>query len=265
MMPIVVARTVFLVGCIMVASNTVDAKDNVNLETGDQKLSYSLGYQTGNSFKDVKHMKLDVDLFLRGLSDRLKDQTSIMSDEEMKKAISSYQQRVMTLQDEHNKILAEKNKKESDVFLKENKAKKGIVTLPSGLQYEVLKPGTGPVPVEDDVVTTHYRATFIDGKEFANTHKNDEPAVFSPKVAIPGWREALLRMKEGAQWRIFIPPELAYGNNGSPPLIEPGVVTIFDVQLLSVKKEKDNRDNAQGVDRPQPATDKTPARKAKKP
>jgi FKBP-type peptidyl-prolyl cis-trans isomerase len=261
-----IPRAVFLCGYIIAVSNTVYAKDTVELETNDQKLSYSLGYQTGSSFKEVKHMKLDVDIFLRGASDRLKDQTSAMSDEAMKKAISTYQQRVMTLQDEHNKILAEKNKKASDAFLTANKAKKGIVATPSGLQYEVLKPGTGPIPAEDDVVVAHYRATFIDGKEFANTYKNDEPATFTPKVVIPGWREALLQMKEGAEWRIFIPPDLAYGNSGSPPLIEPGVVTIFDVKILSVKKEEDHRANEKkSVDTTKSGTDKKPAKKAKSP
>jgi FKBP-type peptidyl-prolyl cis-trans isomerase len=257
-------RAMFFLGCMIVVSIPVYAKDSVSFETDDQKLSYSLGYQTGSSFKDVQYMKLDADIFLRGISDRLKDQTSVMSDDEMKKAVASYQHRVMVLQEEQTKVLAEKNKKESDAFLKANKAKKGIVTLPSGLQYEVLKPGTGSIPAEDDNVVAHYRATFVDGKEFANTHNKDEPAKFSPRVVIPGWREALMHMKEGAKWRLFIPPELAYGDKGSPPLIEPGVVTIFEVELLAVKKGAITEDNAKGAVTSKPTTAKKPAKEVKK-
>ena len=259
-------RTVFFLGCMSACSISVYARDNVNLETDDQKLSYSLGYQTGNSFKDIKHMKLDVDVLLRGISDRLNDQSSAMSDDEMKSSMSSYQQRVVDIQDAQTKVLAEKNKKESDAFLKANKAKKGIVTLPSGLQYEVLKPGTGssPSPAEDDTVVAHYRATFTNDKEFANTHKKNEPATFTPKVVIPGWREALMHMKAGAKWRLFIPPELGYGDKGSPPLIEPNVVTIFEVELLSVKKGTIKEDNAKGVDTAKPTAANKPAKKVKK-
>lgn len=262
-----ICRAAFFLVCMIAVSTTAYAKDAINLETDDQKLSYSLGFQAGNSFKNNKDMKLDVDLFLRGISDQLKDQTPAMSDDEMKKAISSFQQRVMTLHEEQTKVLAAKNKKISEAFLKENKEKKGIVTLPSGLQYEVLKPGTGPIPQEDDNVVAHYRATLMDGKEFANTYTKNEPAKFTPKVVIPGWRDALLHMKEGAKWRLFIPPELAYGDRGAPPLLEPNIVTIFEVELLSVKKaeDKDKEDNAKGADTSKPTADKKSAKTTKKP
>lgn len=260
-----VCRTLLFLVCMIAVSTTTHAKDAVNLETDDQKLSYGLGFQAGSSFVNNKDMKLDVDVFLRGVSDRLKDQTPAMSDDEMKNAISSFQQRVMAQQEEQTKALAAKNKIDTEAFLKANKVKKGIVTLPSGLQYEELKPGTGSTPKDDDAVVAHYRATLIDGKEFASTYTKNEPAKFSPKVVIPGWREALLHMKEGAKWRLFIPPDLAYGEKGAPPVLAPNIVTIFEVELLSVKEKENNGDDAKGADTSKPTTDKKSAQKTKKP
>lgn len=255
-------RAAMVLACVMTVSSAY-AKDPADISTEDQKLSYSFGYMAGSSFKDNKDMKLDVEVFLRGVSDRLKDQSPAMTDEEMKNAMSSFQNRMMKVREGEGKQLAEKNKKESDAFLETNKAKKGIVTLPSGLQYEVLKPGTGATPKVDDTVVAHYRATLVNGKEFANTYTKNEPAKFAPKFVIPGWREALLHMKEGAKWRLFIPAELAYGDKGAPPILAPNVVSIFEVELISVAKTELEEPVVKGKEPSKSKTDDKSPKKSK--
>ena len=119
-------------------------------------------------------------------------------------------------------------------FLEENKKRTGVVTTPSGLQYEVMIDGTGPKPKNDEMVKVHIRATFADGKEFDNT-LNREPPVLPVDGLIPGWKEALSMMKVGSKWKLFVPPNLAYGEKGLPGHIPPNAVLIFEVQLLSIE------------------------------
>ena len=119
-------------------------------------------------------------------------------------------------------------------FLRSNATKKGIVVLPSGLQYEVLAAGTGPQPTLDDVVSTHYRGTHLDGSEFDATDPAGEPASFPVRGVVPGWQEALPLMKVGSRWRLFVPPDLGYGEEGSPPVIEPNEVLVFEIELVRI-------------------------------
>ena len=120
-------------------------------------------------------------------------------------------------------------------FLMENKAKEGVQTLPSGLQYKVIKDGTGKTPKLSDTVSTHYRGTLLDGKEFDSSYKRNEPAEFPVSGVIKGWTEALQLMKEGAKWTLYVPPKLAYGERGFPPVIGPNETLIFEIELLKVK------------------------------
>ncbi|MGB6451807.1 MAG: FKBP-type peptidyl-prolyl cis-trans isomerase [Steroidobacteraceae bacterium] len=129
---------------------------------------------------------------------------------------------------------AGKNQAEARKFLAENAKRKGIVTTASGLQYKVLSAGSGASPRPTDEVTVNYRGTLIDGTEFDSSYKRHEPATFTVSKVIPGWQEALVLMKPGAKWQLFIPPELAYGTD-SPPPIPPGSMLKFDVELLSVR------------------------------
>jgi len=130
--------------------------------------------------------------------------------------------------------VAKVNQAKATEFLQANGAKKGIVTLPSGLQYEVLKPGTGPRPKPTDTVSTHYRGTHLDGKEFDATDPKGEPATFPVRGVVPGWQEALPLMPVGAKWRLFVPPALGYGDEGSPPVIEPNEVLVFEIELVKI-------------------------------
>lgn len=130
--------------------------------------------------------------------------------------------------------VAKVNKAKAAEFLKANAAKQGVITLPSGLQYEILEAGRGPSPKPDDTVATHYRGTHLDGKEFDATDPKGEPATFPISGVVPGWQEALPLMKVGAKWRLYVPPELGYGEEGSPPVIEPNEVLVFEIELVKI-------------------------------
>ena len=130
---------------------------------------------------------------------------------------------------------AETPTEKAEKFLMENKAKERVKTLPSGLQYKVIKDGEGATPKLTDTVVTHYRGTLIDGTEFDSSYKRKEPATFPVSGVIKGWTEALQLMKEGAKWTLYVPPALAYGQRGYPPVIGPNETLIFEIELLKVK------------------------------
>lgn len=143
---------------------------------------------------------------------------------------------------------AEKNRKDEERFLAENKARKGVVTLPSGLQYEILKEGTGKTPKEDDLVSVHYRVSLIDGTEIEDSSKKGEPGTFTLEEVIPGWREGVCLMKSGSKFRLFVPSKLAYGEEGAGELVGPNTALVFDLELLSVldKPKEKAAENGEG-------------------
>jgi FKBP-type peptidyl-prolyl cis-trans isomerase FklB len=142
---------------------------------------------------------------------------------------------MMEKQAEEMMKLGEKNKAEGERFLAENAKEEGVKTLQSGLQYKVIAPGTGKTPKASDSVTTHYKGTLIDGTEFDSSYRRGQPATFPVSGVIPGWTEALQLMKEGARWRIFLPPSLAYGERGVGRDIGPNSTLIFEVELISIQ------------------------------
>jgi FKBP-type peptidyl-prolyl cis-trans isomerase FklB len=147
----------------------------------------------------------------------------------------TFQKALMAKQAEAWKKRGEKNKAEGEKFLAENAKREGVKTLPSGLQYREIAPGTGKSPKTTDTVTTHYKGTLIDGAEFDSSDKSGQPATFEVTGVIPGWTEALQLMKEGAKWQLFVPSNLAYGERGRRPLIGPNATLIFGMELISVK------------------------------
>ena len=157
-----------------------------------------------------------------------------VSEEEAARVMQAFQQSAQAAREKRAREAAEKNKKEGEAFLAANKKKPGVVALPSGLQYKVLKEGTGKSPKATDMVTVHYRGTLIDGTEFDSSYSRNEPATFEVGQIIPGWVEALQLMKAGAKWQLFIPSELAYGEQGAGPQIGPNSVLLFEVELLSI-------------------------------
>jgi FKBP-type peptidyl-prolyl cis-trans isomerase FklB len=149
--------------------------------------------------------------------------------------MTAYTKELRAKQEEKNKIIGEKNKKEGAEFLTENAKKSGVITLPSGLQYKVLTDGTGPSPKSNEVVTVNYRGTLIDGTEFDSSYKRGQAYTTSVMGVVKGWTEALQMMKVGSKWQLFIPSDLAYGTRAGGPNIGPNAVLIFEVELLGIR------------------------------
>ncbi len=224
---------VIVLGIVLLAGQT-GAAEKLTLKTQKEKLSYIIGVEAGNNMKK-QSVDIDADILLRGLKDSLSGGPLLLSEDEMVAVKLAFRQEMMARQAEAAKKLAEKNKKEGEAFLEENKKKEGVKTLPSGLQYKVIQEGTGKTPKATDTVTVNYRGTFIDGQEFDSSYKGGEPATFPVNGVIPGWTEALQLMKEGTKWQIVVPPALAYGEQGAGNVIGPNAVLIFEVELISVK------------------------------
>ena len=193
------------------------------------KVSYALGLSIGNNFQNSGINDLQIEDFVKGLKDILGGQTPEISYDEAKQVINDY---FMKLQKEKFEI----NKKAGEEFLNINKGKAGVVTLPSGLQYQVLQKGEGPKPTASDKVKCHYHGTLINGTVFDSSVQRGEPAVFGVSQVIPGWVEALQLMPVGSKWRLFIPSDLAYGEHGAGEAIEPNSELVFDVELLDIVK-----------------------------
>ena len=193
------------------------------------KESYALGLSIGNNFQNSGIKKLQVEDFVKGLEDVLGEKQPAISYEEAKQVINDY---FMKLQQERLEI----NKQAGAEFLEINRHKAGVVELPSGLQYEILKQGTGAKPSASDKVKCHYHGTLINGTVFDSSVQRGEPATFGVSQVIPGWVEALQLMPVGSKWRLFIPSNLAYGEHGAGDVIEPNSTLIFDVELLDIVK-----------------------------
>lgn len=193
------------------------------------KISYALGLSIGNNFLSSGIKNVDFDSFLKGMKDVINENTPEMSYDEAKQVMNDY---FTKLQDERLEI----NLKAGEEFLAINKNKPGVVTLPSGLQYEILKKGDGPIPALNDQVKCHYHGTLIDGTVFDSSVERGEPATFGVNQVIPGWVEALQLMPVGSKWKLFIPSNLAYGKSGAGQMIEPNSALIFEVEILDIVK-----------------------------
>ena len=209
------------------------AGDKFDLKDLKGKESYSLGYQFGQSLK-AQGVDIDLDIYAAGIRDSLGGKEPRMSQEEIRATVANLRQRVAAVQQKALKEQADKNYKEGEDFLIDNARKEGVKSLPSGLQYKILRPGSGRAPKAADTVTVHYRGTLIDGTEFDSSIARGQPQTFKVDGVIPGWTEALQLMKEGDKWQIFIPANLAYGEKGAPPRIPPNSTLIFEVELISV-------------------------------
>lgn len=204
------------------------------LTTDKEKLSYVLGSDLGRRMK-AGSIDVDPQILARGISDVLTGSKPAMTDEEMRATMMEFQKSMQQKQAAAVKDLGDKNKKQGEEFLAQNKSKEGVVTLPDGLQYKVLKAGDGPKPTTADKVKCNYRGTLINGKEFDSSYKRNEPVTFPVNGVIKGWVEALQLMPVGSKWQLFIPPDLAYGERGQGSDIEPNSTLIFEVELLSIE------------------------------
>ena len=231
---IVVLMIAVMTGSLMVAT-TGQAGEAPALKTQKDKASYGVGVDIGNSVKRLG-TDLNVDLVVKGLRDALAGQKLLLSDEEIRVALTTLQAELKQKQQGAQQAAGEQNKKAGDAFLAENKKKPGVVTLPDGLQYKILKAGTGKKPAPTDTVEVHYRGTLITGAEFDSSYKRGQPATFPANGVIKGWQEALQIMPVGSKWEIYIPAELAYGQTGAGAQIGPNATLIFEVELLSIKE-----------------------------
>ena len=228
---------VCLVAVSVLAGGLVLAEEALaELKTEKEKVSYSIGQQIGSNFKR-NEMDIDTASLKQGVEDALKGKKPALSGEEQQKVMTAFQSQMEKKMEDKQKVSADKNVKEGKSFLEANAKKPGVVVLPSGLQYKVVKEGTGAIPKASDTVTTHYRGTLIDGKEFDSSYSRGQPASFPVNGVIKGWTEALQLMKTGSKWQLFIPSELAYGARGAGPDIGPNSTLIFDIELLSIGKK----------------------------
>lgn len=210
-------------------------KTEGSLATFQEKLSYSMGLDVGTYFKGMGD-DITLDVLIKGIQDAYTGSKKQMTEEEIAAVQKEFAEKMQARQAEKMKAMQEKNKKLGLAYLEKNKQKKGVVVTKSGLQYEVLKKGDGPQPKATDTVKVDYVGTLVDGSEFDNSIKRGEPAVFGVGQVIPGWSEALQLMNVGSKFRVVIPANLAYGDNGAPPVIEPGAVLVFEVDLRSIEK-----------------------------
>jgi len=251
--------SILVIGMLVLAGQVYGADESA-LKSEKDKLSYTFGANFGKSLKQ-QEIEINTDIFIKGMKDGLSGGKTLLTDQEMKDTMTSFQKEMAAKQAEKRKALAEKNKKEGDAFLAANKGKDGIKTLPSGLQYKVITEGTGKTPKATDTVVTNYRGTLIDGTEFDSSYQRKTPATFKVNGVIKGWTEALQLMKEGAKWQLFVPSEIAYGERGAGPNIGPNAVLIFEIELISAKEE--SAAPSKPGSKPGPATPKpgTPAPK----
>jgi FKBP-type peptidyl-prolyl cis-trans isomerase len=219
---------------ITLLAGTALAQDTPALKTPKDKLSYALGMDVAST---LRRQSIDIDpiLFNKAISDVYSGGKLLLTDEEARSVIGDMQKEMRRKAEEARAQSADNNKKAGDTFLAENKKAQGVISLPSGLQYKVLKAGEGKKPTLEDTVVCQYRGTLIDGKEFDSSYKRNEPATFPVKGVIKGWTEALQLMPVGSTWQLFIPPDLAYGERGAGPDIGPNSTLIFDVELVSIK------------------------------
>jgi FKBP-type peptidyl-prolyl cis-trans isomerase FklB len=199
--------------------------------------SYCVGYQFGENLK-ASELEYNPEDIAKGLEDALKGNKPLLDAKERQFIIMEIGKRSMAAKQKKRDAEGTENMFTGQKFLEANGRKEGVVTLPSGLQYKVIKEGTGNLPKKEDMVTVHYRGTLIDGTEFDNSRSRNKPATFRVDGVIPGWTEALQLMKEGSVWQIFVPAKLAYGERGFGNRIPPGSTLVFDIELLKVEPEK---------------------------
>jgi len=228
---------IVLVACLSfpLTALAADTEKTVELKTFKDKLSYSMGLDMGTYLNGIGE-ELDYDRLVVGLKDGFEGTEPLMTVEEMQSVQKEFAETMKAKQAAQMKELQEKNKKAGEEYLAANKAKEGVIVTASGLQYNVVKEGTGAKPVAEDTVKVHYKGTKIDGTVFDDSNTRGEPATFGVTQVIPGWSEVLQLMKEGATYHVVIPPSLAYGEQGVPPMIEPNSVLVFEVDFLSIEK-----------------------------
>src|SRR6266536_5660682 len=210
-------------------------------ETRKDKFSYALGMNIGSGLgTNLKKQSVDYDVNLvaQGLKDALTGTKTRLTEQEAQAVLQEVQAELRKSQQDKTEKAGAANKTEGEAFLTANKAKEGVVTLPSGLQYKILKEGTGPKPAATDTVVCNYKGTMTNGTEFDSSFKRGQPATFPVGGVIKGWTEALQLMPVGSKWQLFVPSNLAYGERGTGSDIGPNATLIFEVELVSIQPKE---------------------------
>ena len=222
-----------VLGILLLAAQ-VCAAEPPALKTQKDKVSYGIGVDVARNFTRLG-IEFDLDILIKGLRDGLSGEKLLMSETDLRATMNAYQSELKGRMLQAMKVAAEDNKKKGDAFLAENQKKEGVVTLPGGLQYKILKAGEGKKPTEADSVEVLYRGTLINGTEFDSSYRTGQPSTFKVSEGIPGWREGLKLMPVGSKWQLFISPQLAYAEQGVGPDIGTNATLIFEVELLAIK------------------------------
>ena len=198
--------------------------------TEKEKFSYAVGVQLAQNIAR-QEIQLDLDSFLQAIRDIITATPLKVGVEEMQQTLVSYRSKEL----EKQEAIGTTNKIEGEKFLAENKSKEGVISVPGGLQYKVIKKGEGEKPAADSTVVVHYRGTLLNGKEFDSSYRRGEPISLNLKNVIKGWQIALPKMSTGAKWQLFVPSDLAYGPQAAGPDIGPNSTLIFEIELLSFR------------------------------
>ncbi|MDO5673718.1 MAG: FKBP-type peptidyl-prolyl cis-trans isomerase [bacterium] len=230
-------RYAAVVVSIVLAAGTAFAAEKADLQTEEQKFSYAMGLSLGKYFKELEE-KFDLNLVQEGIKDGYGGEKALLTEAESQEIQQAFSKRQHDKQVQKTVAMIQKNRKAADEFLAANKGKNGVKVTDSGLQYKVIKEGKGAKPTAEDMVRVHYKGRTIAGEEFDSSFKRNEPAELQVNQVIPGWQEALLLMPVGSSFELYLPPDLAYGDRGAPPVIEPGSLLVFEVELLDILKEE---------------------------
>ena len=212
----------------------VHAEEQQVFRSPMDQVNYGIGVEVVRNFKN-QGIEVDLDMVIKGMKDGLSGKI-LVSEKELRKTMTAFQTELRQKQATTRKFAAQDNRKKGDAFLAENKTKEGVVTLPSGLQYKILRAVDGKKATDADTVECNYRGNLIDGTEFDSSYESGKPATFRvSEGVILGWKEALKLIPVGSKWQFFIPPQLAYGDRGAGRQIGPGETLIFEVELLAIK------------------------------
>lgn len=228
-------KKMLLAAAILSASTLTHAAEAVkSLDTDEQKVSYSFGLIFGKRMTNDLPT-LDLNVFVQGLKDGFKGDPALLTDAQIEATLKQFQDSQRQEQLQEFEQIAEKNKATGEAFLADNKNKEGVVTLANGLQYKVVKAGSGAKPTAESTVKVHYSGSLIDGTVFDSSIERGEPVSFPVNGVIPGWTQALQLMPEGSKWNLYIPSDLAYGPGGNRN-IGPNETLLFEVELLEIQK-----------------------------
>jgi len=227
--------TKFILGTVLALSlaPALTAQTTTNLTDEKSRVSYAIGMMLGNNWKQ-QGLDINPEIAAQAIKAIQAGGQTLLTPEQAQETLTTFQKEFRAKQQAKQAEAGTKNKADGEAFLAKNKSVAGVTTLPDGLQYSVITAGTGAMPSASDVVSVHYRGTLIDGTEFDSSYKRGQPAEFPVGGVIRGWTEALQKMPVGSKWKLFIPSELAYGEQGRPS-IPPNSVLIFEVELLSIQ------------------------------